>query len=252
MSISSNVVPRYSMRAARHDLEVADLLGGVRAAVGLDEADDDVGAALVAPPALVEHRERLADAGRRSEVDAELPACHRRQPTVTDSWSSARLSSSTLTPGSPRKPSERPSVWSSIELVHLGERDARAPARRGAPAGGRWRPRCAGRARTPTRSPRRPAPPRPRRARSPCGTPTARCFTAASRSGLVGPEVRARADVLAQVLRVVRDRLALVVRVGGVGAAAAAPGRARAAVEVLRLREGLAEQRRADDLAVRP
>ena len=71
-SISSNVVPRYSMTLARDDLEVADLLGGARPAVRLDEADDDVGAALVPAPALVEHRERLADAGRGAEVDAEL------------------------------------------------------------------------------------------------------------------------------------------------------------------------------------
>ena len=48
---------------ARDDLEVAELLGGADPAVGLDEADDDVGAALVAAPPLVEHRERLADAG---------------------------------------------------------------------------------------------------------------------------------------------------------------------------------------------
>ena len=45
-SISSNDVPRYSMHAPRDDLEVADLRGGVGAAVGLDEPDDDVGAPL--------------------------------------------------------------------------------------------------------------------------------------------------------------------------------------------------------------
>ena len=75
-SISSNVVPRYSSASPRDDLEVADLLGGARSPVGLDEADDDVGAALGAPAALVEHGERLADAGRRAQVDAELPARH--------------------------------------------------------------------------------------------------------------------------------------------------------------------------------
>ena len=36
------------MRCARDDLEVADLLGGRRPAVGLDEPDHDVGAAVVA------------------------------------------------------------------------------------------------------------------------------------------------------------------------------------------------------------
>ena len=40
-------------------------------------ADHDVGAARPTPPAFVEHRERLADAGSSSEVDPELPACHR-------------------------------------------------------------------------------------------------------------------------------------------------------------------------------
>ena len=61
---------------ARHDLEAADLLGGLRAAVRLDEADDDVGAALGAPATLAEHRERLADAGSGPEVDAERSPCH--------------------------------------------------------------------------------------------------------------------------------------------------------------------------------
>ena len=57
-------------RPAGHDLEIADLLGRARPPVGLDEADDDVGAALAAPMPLVEHGERLADARRRAEVDA--------------------------------------------------------------------------------------------------------------------------------------------------------------------------------------
>ena len=45
---------------ARDDLEVADLVGRLRAAVRLDEADDDVLAVLAPAPALVQHRERLA------------------------------------------------------------------------------------------------------------------------------------------------------------------------------------------------
>jgi len=57
---------------ARHHREVANLLSCVLAAMGLDEADDDVRAALVASPALVEHGPGLADAGHSSEVDAEL------------------------------------------------------------------------------------------------------------------------------------------------------------------------------------
>ena len=72
-------------RPARDDLEVADLLGGLRAAVRLDEADDDVGAALGPAAPLVEHRERLADAGCGAEVDAERPAGHGRRVTYFDS-----------------------------------------------------------------------------------------------------------------------------------------------------------------------
>ncbi len=69
-SISSNVVPRYSTRPARYDLEVGDLLGGLRSAVRLDEADDDVRASLGPAVPLAQHRECLADAGRGTEVDA--------------------------------------------------------------------------------------------------------------------------------------------------------------------------------------
>jgi hypothetical protein len=38
--------------------------------VGLDEANDDVRAALAAPPALVEHTKRLSHARRQAQVDA--------------------------------------------------------------------------------------------------------------------------------------------------------------------------------------
>ncbi len=48
------------------------------AAVGLDVGDDDVGAALAAAVAFVEHGERLADAGRGAEVDPQLAAAARR------------------------------------------------------------------------------------------------------------------------------------------------------------------------------
>ena len=64
--------PAMHDRAPRHDLEVGDLLGGARAAVGLDVADHDVGAALTPTPALAEHREGLAHARREPDVDAQL------------------------------------------------------------------------------------------------------------------------------------------------------------------------------------
>ena len=68
--------PRYVSAPAGYDLEVADLGVGVGPVVGLDEADDHVGAALRAPPALVEHGVGLAHARRRTEVDAQLSPGH--------------------------------------------------------------------------------------------------------------------------------------------------------------------------------
>ena len=50
----------------------------LRAAVGLDESDDDVGPALLAPVRLLEHAVRLADARRHAQVDAQ-PAAQRRR-----------------------------------------------------------------------------------------------------------------------------------------------------------------------------
>ncbi len=64
-------------RCPRDDLEVADLLGGVRATMCLDVGDDHVGAALTAAVALVEHGKRLADASRGAEVDPQLAAAAR-------------------------------------------------------------------------------------------------------------------------------------------------------------------------------
>ena len=54
----------------RNDLQVGDLFRGAFATVGLDETDDEVGAAVLAATALVQHREGLADAGCCPEVDA--------------------------------------------------------------------------------------------------------------------------------------------------------------------------------------
>src|SRR5690242_8551486 len=61
---------------ARQDLQVADLLDGAPPAVGLDEADDDIGATVVPAATLVEHRERLADAGRGAEIDPKVASGH--------------------------------------------------------------------------------------------------------------------------------------------------------------------------------
>ena len=61
---------------AGNGLQVADLFGRVDAAVRLDVADHDVGAAIVTPPALVEHGEGLADAGRGPQIDPQVTARH--------------------------------------------------------------------------------------------------------------------------------------------------------------------------------
>ena len=58
----------------RDDFEIADLRVGVRPAIGLDETDDDVDAALLERARVLEHRVGLADAGRRPDVHAELGA----------------------------------------------------------------------------------------------------------------------------------------------------------------------------------
>ncbi len=76
------------------------LRGGRRAAVGLDDRDDDVAALAEEAPPLLEHRVGLADAGRGAEQHPQPPALHRvdhPSAAVSLSASSARLSSSTLT-----------------------------------------------------------------------------------------------------------------------------------------------------------
>ncbi len=59
---------------ARQDVDVLQQRLGFLAAVGLDDADDDVLAFIAKRPSRGEHRVRLADAGRRAEIDAQVPA----------------------------------------------------------------------------------------------------------------------------------------------------------------------------------
>ncbi len=63
--------------AARDDFEVTELGGGQCPTVGLEEPDDHVGTALLATPTLVEHGERLADAGGGADVDPQGASRHR-------------------------------------------------------------------------------------------------------------------------------------------------------------------------------
>src|SRR5262249_13576528 len=106
--------PPVGDRLPGHDLQSVHQRFGERPAVRLDVADDHVGAPLPAPVTFFEHRVGLADAGRGAEIHAERTLSH-----VTSSpqlWygyirSRARLSSRTLTAGSPMNPSARPSVY---------------------------------------------------------------------------------------------------------------------------------------------
>src|ERR1035437_9708200 len=111
----------------RHRLQPLEQLGGVFAAMGLHEANDDVGAAPGAPVALLEHGHGLADSGRGAEVDPQesASACHGSSLPVLShcdapmvcpvtqgfSASRARLRFRTLTRGSPRNPKVRPFVF---------------------------------------------------------------------------------------------------------------------------------------------
>ncbi len=57
--------------AQRNDFEIANLVGGLLAAVCLDEADHDVDALLALEEGIVEHVIGLANAGGRAEIDAK-------------------------------------------------------------------------------------------------------------------------------------------------------------------------------------
>ena len=70
-SISSIVAPRYSTLRRGNDLEILELRLGVAAAVGLDEADDDVEAARAERVRLLQHLVGLAHTGRGADVDAQ-------------------------------------------------------------------------------------------------------------------------------------------------------------------------------------
>ena len=104
------------------------------------ELDDEHHRVLELQPR-VELRERVADRGEHELAREDAGAClvasapaqsARRRRHHSSGSSSARLSSSTLTPGSPKKPQERPSVFLLDQLLHGRERQVahrRDPAR---------------------------------------------------------------------------------------------------------------------------
>ena len=114
----------------RHDLQAVQESGGVAPAVGLYEADHDVGAPVVAAMGLLEHLVGLADAGGHAHVDPQTAAlrlllCLEPGEHLIAGWaggirgfgrhfsspSRSRLSSSTWTPAEPMKPRNGPEVW---------------------------------------------------------------------------------------------------------------------------------------------
>jgi hypothetical protein len=118
---------------ARHHFKVADHRLRVLAAVRLDERDDHVGAAIGAAVRLLQHRVCLADARGGAEVDPQFSACHLSPPPSFRylSPSRARLSSSTLTPGSPMNPSARPCVYFLTKAFTVSGERPRSRAIRG-------------------------------------------------------------------------------------------------------------------------
>ncbi len=70
--------PWYVDLRARQDLEALQQRLGFLAAVGLEEADDDVLAFAAQRPRRGQHRVGLADAGRGAEIDAQAAALRAR------------------------------------------------------------------------------------------------------------------------------------------------------------------------------
>ncbi|OIQ86261.1 hypothetical protein GALL_319020 [mine drainage metagenome] len=125
-------------RAARHLLEADELGGGAGATVRLDEAHHHVGATVLAAVGLVEHRVRLPDARRRTEVDGQPPGpggCRLGHAELAVAAHGAivvraRLSASTSTRGSPRIPSVRPWTCCSTSAATRATGRPRAAATR--------------------------------------------------------------------------------------------------------------------------
>jgi hypothetical protein len=74
--VEIQLLERAAERHQRHRLDVVEQLRRLGAAVRLHHGGDDVGAALDPPAGLAEHRERLAHAGGRAQVDAQLTPSH--------------------------------------------------------------------------------------------------------------------------------------------------------------------------------
>ena len=157
-------------RLARQDFEAVDQLLGLAPAVRLDQAGDDVAAPGLLAARGRQHGVCLADAGRRAEKNLQAAApflvgegqqrigrsslrlAGRPSALVYDrSLSSARLSLSTLTRGSPRRPSVRPLTW-LFTRARTRSSGRPAPWRSAAPGSAQRPARCPGRGRCPTSS----------------------------------------------------------------------------------------------------
>ena len=135
-SSSANCLPRYVDEARRDQLDAVEQLGGLACGRGFPR-----------PRRRRRCRARAGGAPRRaSRRSCRRPAprpgrcaAHPRLAVLRDAarvldspahhppgycWSSARLSSSTLTAGSPMKPRSRPSVWAAMTVADLIGADA--------------------------------------------------------------------------------------------------------------------------------
>ena len=118
--------------AGRDDLEVADLLLGLGAAVGLDQADDDVDPLRLEPVPFAEHRVGLAHAGRRAQVDLE-PAPRLAADQVQELLGSRAMEFRGGHGNGPRLVREPRSVASTaLFLVERQVQEQHVDARRGA------------------------------------------------------------------------------------------------------------------------
>ena len=125
VSISSTTTPRYSMRTPGDDLEAVEQLPGARPAVGLDEADHEVGAAFHAPVPLLEHartscRPRAPCPGRRAGCRAQAGRARRC------ARASARRSGRWSTPATRSWLSEPVQV--EVDLEHVDRSGPRRPS----------------------------------------------------------------------------------------------------------------------------
>src|SRR5262249_35194071 len=145
---------------ARHDLEPLDERRGLGAAVGLDEADDAVDAALAQRVRLLEHAVGLADAGGEAEIHLQPAALRaadeleevlgaRRHPPILPTTPRLSDNRAQCARTKPRRRRPCAPAWSSRRWVWSSATSAPA---RSTPCPSAWRASTASRPSRPTSS----------------------------------------------------------------------------------------------------